>query len=347
MRTATISRRRLGSEPLPMPGGHVFDPAAARAVFDDRGLPDGFPFVVDDDGGLAGCRYLNQYLVEAYGQRAFDLNDLRETRLYDLTRLLRYIRQDRAERLAAAAGETVQDWIARHGEPKVDLTEVTRADLTAYHDSRRREVDPTTWDQELGRLGSFFRYATARKWMPLDPTPRWAGRNTLRDGNRKVRMSKFLTPPQAAHLLAYGLRGDKAKADDRPARPERDYSYGLLLGTTGLRRREGAFLLDHEIPPLAQMPPDGVHVFRRQGKKGVVRNIYVTAEAAQAVDLDRLTERAAIVGRHQRSLRRLRREGRQSSDTTTAACLQCSIVPQHPAFRPRPNGPVRRSAHPL
>jgi hypothetical protein len=129
-----------------MPGGHVYDPATARAVFNERGLPDGFPFVVDDDGGLAGCRFLNQYLIEGYRQRAFDLTDLRERRLYDLARLLRFLRQDRAQRLAATAGEPVQDWVARHGEPQVDLTGVTREDLIAYHDSRLREVDSATWD---------------------------------------------------------------------------------------------------------------------------------------------------------------------------------------------------------
>ena len=78
MRTVTLSRRRLGTEPLPLPDGRSFDPARARAVFDEQDLPDGFPFVVDDDGGLAGCRFRNQYLVEAYDQRAFALQNLRD-----------------------------------------------------------------------------------------------------------------------------------------------------------------------------------------------------------------------------------------------------------------------------
>lgn len=83
-----------------------------------------------------------------------------------------------------------------------------------------------------------------------------------------------------------------------------------MQAATGLRREEGAFLLDNEIPPLSSMPADGVHVFERTGKMGVTRSIYVTAEIARAVDLYRQTERAALVRRHQKALRRFRRKGR-------------------------------------
>lgn len=310
MRTVVINRQSLGDEPLPLPEGQRLDPSWARTVFDDRRLPDGFRFVVDDDGGVAGCRYLNQYLLDAYAQRAFDLGSLANFHTYHLARLLRFIRQDRAQRRADLAGQPLAEWLTDNGEPKVDLTDATRDDLVAYRDSRSRAVEFTTLDTEIGCLTSFYRYATASHWIPVNPVPFWGARNSLMSGKRKVRQARFLTAGQTSHFLDAGLRGDGAEEDACPASPERDYVYGLLLATTGLRREEGALVLDNEIPPLAHMPADGVHVFQRTGKKGVTRSIYVTAEVAQAVDLYRATERAAAIARHQPRLRRLRRQGR-------------------------------------
>lgn len=310
MRTVFIDRQLLGNEGLSLPEGQAFDVSRVRDVFDDRKLPDGFPFVVDDDGGVSGCRYLNQYLLDAQGQRAFDLGNMRRFHVYHLARLLRYIRRQRAHGLAELAGQPVEDWLENHGEPKIDLIHATREDLVGYRDSRRGAVEFTTLDTELGCLSSFFRYATAMGWVPANPFPQWGDRNTLMSGKRKVRQARFLTTAQAGHFLSAGLRGDGSDAESRPAAPERDYAYGLLLAATGLRREEGALVLDNEIPPLSGMPADGVHVFERNGKMGVIRSIYVTAEVARNVDLYRRTERAAIVRRHQASLRKFRRQGR-------------------------------------
>ncbi|MCW2132714.1 tyrosine-type recombinase/integrase [Arthrobacter sp. VKM Ac-2550] len=310
MRTVVIDRHRLGIEGLSLPEGQAFDVSQACSVFDERGLPDGFPFVVDDDGGATGCRYLNQYLLDAHEQNAFDLTNMRRFHVYHLARLLRYLRRQRAQRLAELAGQPVEDWLADNGEPKIDLIHTTRKDLVGYRDSRQGTVEFTTLDTELGCLSSFFRYATAMGWIKANPFPFWAGRNTLTSGKRKDRQARFLTAAQTAHFLAAGLRGDGSDAESRPAAPERDYVYGLLLAATGLRREEGAFLLDNEIPPLSGMPADGVHVFDRTGKMGITRSIYVTAEVARAVDLYRQTERAAVIRRHQTVLRKFRREGR-------------------------------------
>ncbi|MGG5171248.1 tyrosine-type recombinase/integrase [Pseudarthrobacter sp. J1738] len=310
MRTVFINRQLLGNEGLSLPEGQAFAVSHVREVFDERTLPDGFPFVVDDDGGVSGCRYLNQYLLDAQEQKAFDLGNMRRFHVYHLARLLRYIRRKRAQGLAVLAGQTVEDWLKTHGEPKVDLIHATRKDLVGYRDSRQGAVEFTTLDTELGCLSSFFRYATAVGWVPANPFPQWGERNTLMSGKRKVRQARFLTTAQTAHFLSAGLRGDGSDAVSRPAAPERDYAYGLLLAATGLRREEGAFVLDNEIPPLSGMPADGVHVFERIGKMGVIRSIYVTAEVARTVDLYRQTERAALVRRHQASLRRLRRQGR-------------------------------------
>jgi integrase len=310
MRTVVIDRHLLGHEGLPLPEGQTFYVSRAHSAFDDRGLPDGFPFVVDDDGGVSGCRYLNQYLLDAHAQGAFDLGNMRRFHVYHLARLLRYIRLQRAERQAELAGQPVEVWLTNNGEPKIDLIQARREDLVGYRDSRKGTVEFTTLDTELGCLASFFRYAAGMGWVRANPFPSWAGRNTLTSGKRKVRQARFLTAEQTAHFLAAGLRGDASSPESRPAAPERDYVYGLLLAATGLRREEGALILDNEIPPLAGFPDDGVHVFERTGKMGVTRSIYVTAEVARAVDLYRQTERAALVRRHQTVLRRLRRDER-------------------------------------
>jgi integrase len=249
-------------------------------------------------------------LLDAQEQNAFDLGNMRRFHVYHLARLLRFVRRRRAESLAESEGQAVEDWLGKHGEPKIDLIQATREDLVGYRDSRKGAVEFTTLDTELGCLSSFFRYASSMGWVRVNPFPSWAGRNTLTSGKRKVRQARFLTAPQTAHFIAAGLRGDGSALESRPAAPERDYVYGLLLAATGLRREEGALVLDHEIPLLSGFPPDGVHVFERTGKMGVTRSIYVTAEVARAIDLYRQTERAALVRRHQKVLRRLRREQR-------------------------------------
>lgn len=312
MRVVTINRRALGSAPLVFPTGESLEPSWLVGVFDKVRLPDGFPFVVDDDGTVTGCRHLNQYLLDAQAQSAFDLKSMRRFHVYNLARLLRFLRRSRAESRAHAEGQDVDEWWAANGEPKVDLTDATRGDLVAYRDSRKPHLDPGSLETEMGCISAFFRYAIAIGWMDSDPIPRWGSRqrNMLLPRARKQRVSKFLTAAQTRHFIQVGLRGDGEPPEHRPAFPERDYVYGLMLATMGLRREECAYLLDCEVPPPGQMPVSGVHQFDRTGKKDVTRVIYLTEEVAQAVHLYRMTERADIVQRAQRRLRRLRREGR-------------------------------------
>jgi integrase len=335
MRTAVIDRRQLESgrqrktPPVPWEGGEQYveitlpagcqelpaagrgrlDAVRATAVFDGHGLPDGFPFVIDDDGGLAGCWRLNQYLLDSFAQGAFEVASLRRFHRYHLARLLRFIRLERAGR-QVVAGQSAEEWIRLNGEPKIDLTDATRSDLVAYRRSRERSIELSSLATEMGCISAFYRYAAAKSWMPANPVPYWGGRNMLIPRQAKIRHARFLTAPQTAHFLAAGLRGDGAPAAAAPGYPERDYVYGLLLATAGLRREECGLLLDHEVPPLWQLPADGVHVFNRTGKKDVTRAVYVTAEAALAADLYRQTERASIVEKAQPRLRRLRRDGR-------------------------------------
>ncbi|WP_234810602.1 hypothetical protein [Mycolicibacterium fallax] len=46
-------------------------------ALDRQDIPDGLPFIVDDDGSLTGCDRLNTYLLTAWRQRAYDLDSLR------------------------------------------------------------------------------------------------------------------------------------------------------------------------------------------------------------------------------------------------------------------------------
>lgn len=114
---------------------------------------------------------------------------------------------------------------------------------------------------------------------------------------------------ETKHFLEIGLRGDGCDPAGAPGYPERDYVYGLLLATTGLRREECAFLLDVEVPVPETTGLESIHVFDRLGKKQVIRSIYVTAQVVHAADLYRQTERHRVVQAAQRSLRAKVRDG--------------------------------------
>lgn len=310
MRVVEVGRRLLARGELTVPGAEVVTSGWVAAVLERHRIPDGFPCVVDDDGTMAGCRRLNGYLLDAWEQNAFDLGSMRRFHVYHLARLLRFVRRYRAGQAAADAGVPVPEWLAENGEPRLDLTDATRADLNAYRQARLSVVQQQSWKTEAGCLSGFFRYATGMGWMDTDPVSRWAGRNTFAGRGVENRTIRFLTEGQLRLFLNVGLRGD-APADPAtaPAYPERDYSFGLVLAATGLRREEGALLLDAEVPTPERMPPGGVWPFTRYGKGGRPRTVYVTLELAHAIDLYRATEREAIVRAAQPRLRRLRRDG--------------------------------------
>lgn len=286
MRIVVVQRSAHAGEAL-----HAIDGAASLLwssvveSLDRHDVPDGLPFIVDDDGSLIGCDRLNTYLQTAWRQRAYDLDSLRSFHAYHLARLLRFVR-------------------ARRGGELVDLTATTTEDLTAYRDARQQEVQDTTLATEFGCFSSFFCFATQVGWMEKDPIPRWGrnNRNTLIPRTRRERQARFLKAAQTKHFLDVGLRGDGCDPAGAPGYPERDYVYGLLLATAGLRREECAFLLDAEVPAPDAMGPGSIHVFDRLGKKQVVRSIYVTPQVAHAADLYRQTERHRIVQAAQRGL---------------------------------------------
>lgn len=293
MRIVVVQRSAHAHEVLRAPDGVESLPwSSVVQTLDRHDIPDGLPFIVDDDGSLTSCDRLNTYLLTAWRQRAYDLDSLRSFHTYHLTRLLRFVRQ-------------------RRGGELVDLTATTTEDLTAYRDARQQEVQDTTLATEFGCFSSFFYFATQVGWMEKDPIPRWGcnNRNTLISRTRRERQARFLKAAQTKHFLEVGLRGDGYDQQGAPGYPERDYVYGLLLATTGLRREECALLLDLEVPAPDTMGSESIHVFDRLGKKQVVRSIYITAQVAQAADLYRRTERHRVVRAAQRSLRAKVREG--------------------------------------
>ncbi|MGB5111754.1 MAG: integrase [Mycobacterium sp.] len=293
MRIVVVQRSAHAHEVLRAPDGVASLPwSSVVQTLDRHDIPDGLPFIVDDDGSLTSCDRLNTYLLTAWRQRAYDLDSLRSFHAYHLARLLRFVR-------------------ARRGGELVDLTATSTEDLTAYRDARQQEVQDTTLATEFGCFSSFFYFATQVGWMDKDPIPRWgrSNRNTLISRTRRERRARFLKAAQTKHFLEVGLRGDGHEPSGAPGYPERGYVYGLLLATTGLRREECAFLLDVEVPVPATLGSESVHVFDRLGKKQVVRSIYVTPQVAHAVDLYRQTERHRVVHAAQRSLRAKVRDG--------------------------------------
>lgn len=321
MRRVLISRARLGTEPLDLPDGAAVSGRDVDRRLDAHGVPDGLPFLVDDNGAFAGVWSINAYLLDAYGQNGLDLGSMGRSHVYNLARPLRFLRLLRAQDAASRDGTEVDEWLADNGEPVVDLTAMTRAELTSYADSRGLEVSSTSWNTELGTLSAFFDYAVLRGWMAQTPIPRWGqrNRNTLAKRVKYTRDPKFLTEAQLRHFLVVGLRGDDA--DDPPAFPERDHAFGLVLASMGLRREEGALLLDCELPALEQMPSNGVWPFTRVGKGLQPRTVYATTEMVRGIDLYRTIERSKMITAAQPGLRALHRGGGLLMvDHTEVAC---------------------------
>jgi integrase len=310
MRTFVVDRKSLQSSELLLPNGDAIQPAGVVAVLDRLGVPDGFPFVTDDDGSPLGCLSINTYLFEAWKQRGLDLRSMRRFHIYNLARVLRFIRRERMRLRALEFDLTAETAISAFGELKVDLIEATRSELVNYKLSRSARSS-TTVATELGSVSAFFRFAKSAGWIAVDPVPRWGRnqRNTLMPNIRRKRSPKFLSARQTRHFLEAGLRGDGCPTNSAPAFPERDYFYGLLLATTGMRREEAANLLDCELPRTSKFPTDGIHAFDRAGKYNFSRTVYFPQEAGSSLDLYRDSERGGIVLRAQPALRRLLNSG--------------------------------------
>jgi hypothetical protein len=99
--------------------------------------------------------------------------------------------------------------------------------------------------------------------MEKDPIPRCGGnnRNTLISRVRRERHARFLKAAQTKHFLNVGLRGDGYDPAAAAGYPERDYVYGLLLATTGLRREQCAYFLNAAVPVPDAMGSESIHVF--------------------------------------------------------------------------------------
>lgn len=206
MRIVVVQRSARAGEVLSPPDDAASLPwSTVVQTLDRHDIPDGLPFIVDDDGSLTGCERLNTYLLTAWRQRAYDLDSLRSFHAHHLARLLRFVRE-------------------RRGGELVDLTDTTTEDLTAYRDARQQEVQDTTLATEFGCFSSFFYFATQVGWMAKDPIPRWGrnNRNTLISHTRRERRARFLKAAQTRHFLEVGLRGDGYDPAGMPGYPERE-----------------------------------------------------------------------------------------------------------------------------
>ena len=289
MRIVIVERTRH-TGPVRLPDETQVNWSDIVDVMEDADIPDGTPFLIDDDGDLVHLRRVNAYLLEASRQLAFAGTGL-QAHAASLRRLLLFVRETRG---------------------RVDLTAVQRPDLIAYKARRRLVLSHGSWNGELSHISGFFYYAVKAGWIRANPIPKWGEkeRNTLADRVNTYRRERFLTEPQLRFFLESGLRGDyRAERADRPRYAERDYVTGLLLVSTGLRRAEARFLLDCEVPTAATMHPSGVEVFRRTGKNNVTRDIWLTDGLVDVVDLYRGIDRDALIEGAQNRLRKRRRAG--------------------------------------
>ena len=129
MRIVTVDRRKLASAESPSGTNRGVPPDRVVGLLDRQSVPDGFPFVTDDDGGMRGCRFLNGYLIAALRQDAYALDNLKNNHLYHLVRFLRFVRRRRAEAVSGLTGDRLDEWLTAHLEPLADLTDATRQDL--------------------------------------------------------------------------------------------------------------------------------------------------------------------------------------------------------------------------
>ncbi|TCC35874.1 tyrosine-type recombinase/integrase [Kribbella speibonae] len=259
---------------------------------------------------MTGTRRLNEYMLAARRDGGMKLDSITNMHSYHLARCLRFVRRRRAELQAEHADIPVADWLAAYGEPTTCLTETTRDDLRAYSEHRQATVKHHSWNTEESAIAGFFVYAVAASWIDRDPRPLW-GRNqrdTLRSRVAHHRNAKFLTELQLRAFLEHGLRSSQL-LPGAPSYPDRDYCYGLTLVSTGMRRAEGAALLDVQIPPPHAFPPGGVIEFVITGKGARPRTVYVARELATQIELYRIGERARLVAAVQPTLRRRKRAG--------------------------------------
>lgn len=262
----------------------VPEAAWAIGVLDDQRVPDGLPFLLDDDFTVGNCARINTYLSEATRQRAITIRTLRNDVVGPLRRLLQFVRD--------------------HRGADVCLTATTVDDLVAYKDHRRQTITEATWANEASILRGFFVFAEKARWIAADPFPVWGirERNTLVSHYTDDRAPRAITEPELRAFLDIGLRSDEDP--EPPANAERDYLYGLVLSATGLRREEGAFLLNCEVPTANAVGLDQVATITRYGKGNRPRAVLLAGELLRQVDLYRRVERERSVAAAQRRLRR-------------------------------------------
>ncbi|WP_186806087.1 tyrosine-type recombinase/integrase [Microbacterium aerolatum] len=266
--------------------GQLIPGAVLREILDVQRIPDGTPFVTDGSGRFDTLRHVNAYLLDATRQRAYPMRNIRGNHAGALVGFLNFIRET---------------------SPDADLTDATTEHLNEYKKRRQVMLAGSSWNTEVSNIALFFAYARDKGWLNTDPVPRWGSRqrNTLKSSEKDTKRIRFLSEEQLAYFLDHGLRGD-AVPNDRPEYPERDYTFGLTLASTGLRREEANFLLDLDVPTnLAR----GSHVFERVGKGNKPRDVHIIDCLADAIDHYRRGEREYLVERAQPTLRRHRRNG--------------------------------------
>lgn len=107
-RVFTVDRRVLAS------AANMRDAIRAAEVFDEQRVPDGLPFLLDDDLTVGNCTRINIYLSEAARQHALEILTLRNDVVGPLRRLLHFVRAQRGSNVCLTEAAMAQVVLAQH-----------------------------------------------------------------------------------------------------------------------------------------------------------------------------------------------------------------------------------------
>jgi len=279
----------------PMDGWDAAEGLRRVAEFRGRFVPEGMPFVLNDDGSYEWV--LNRFL------RSLPTSGARSPRTwrayaYDLVTWARF--------LAERRGRSVLD--------------VTREDLEAFHAARRLSgpeyrIEASSWGRLDAALEKFYRWALQVELLQrspfaygrLQPSGEVSVVGAREKGARKGDM-RFLSAPRYLAFRDVGLRGclpgggEDASFTSRCG--SRNAAFADLCATTGLRLEEANSLLACELPEIDAS--DGARSERfelapliTKGDRGrfvqvphrVLRSLRDYAEAERCVAIQRVRSR--------------------------------------------------------
>lgn len=264
---------------------------AMLSVLDDEAVPDGMPFVLDNDGSY--CWELNRFLRELPG---LSVRSSASWRAYALDVVIwgRFLAQRRAK----------------------GLWDASKEDVVAFH-RVRRVIDPTasvskaTWNRSVAALDKLYRWAlgeglvtelpfTYRWALVLADTPLRIEVNRSREAHSSGASMRFVSLPDYCAFRDVGLRGRLPDGSPDPSsrirNGERNATFAELCVTTGARLTEAASLVIPELTaPDNQGRTSRVTLAESVAKRQRSRDLRVPARVIRSIGTYRRVERSTAV----------------------------------------------------